>query len=51
MLTIVSLVLGTIGAGAGILSLIKVKKIYDLFKKEDITVEEGNDIIIKNRTF
>lgn len=50
LLTIFSL-LSVLGLGAGVLSLIKIKRLYDLIKKEDITVEENGDIVIKNGTF
>lgn len=50
-ISIISLVFSMIALGCAGLSIYKIKKLYNLFKKEDITIERGEEILINNKKF
>ena len=49
--SVISLVFSILALGAAGLSIYKIKKLYELFKKEDITIDSKNGVIINNKTF
>ena len=50
-LSIISLVVSVLALSVGCLSLFKLHKFYQLFKKEDITTEKDDNVFIKNENF
>ena len=50
-LSIISLVVSFLALSVSCLSLFKLHKFYQLFKKEDITSEDGDNVFINNNNF
>ena len=51
VLSIISLVISILALSMSILSLVKILKLYQIYKKEDITIESDNGVVINNKSF